>query len=334
MKRLIPLAVVALTALLAGCRSDVAELKFGTSVVADRVDYNTGSRIKPVYREGIIRLLTDAGIDPDKVRIGFDEDDYSNRTMLLTAPLFEGLSSPQKETLRQALNDILDARNTDFYLNLTLHRDAINTDDARLKEDSGTLEAAYRTQLTIDDAIIGLSYNLGSFYAAAFRGSRESEGDAYCSVAMNMSLALPFSDVELAEAETPADGTAEAAAQTTVLVRNAKGRAGRYSIPVEVAVTLAGQTPALQAKLDQHEVMLSTVFINSKSIELYRKEIRALEFLVGPIREVQHEYGRVSYLTLLNLKEQCRAMAAETMGRPFSFSMGESIDRLESVTVF
>ena len=345
MKRVVSLFVLVLAALSAGCRSDIAELKFATSVVAERVDYNTGSRIKPVYREGVIALLTEAGIDPDTVRISYDKDDYSGRTMVLNMPLFAGLSAAQENALRDALESIIKARDDDFYLNLTLRPEQIRSDAEDYREDVKTLATEYRTQLSIDDAIIGLSYSLGDMYAAALKGSRESEGEAFCSVAVNMSPALPFTDVDviyrpaeaIGESTASADNTADKASpipQGIVLVRRPESSHSRYNIPVDITVTLGDTTPAMQTKLDNKEVLLSTTFINSESVALYRKEIGAVEFQLGTMGTVQHQSRQMNYFSMQNLKEKCRFMAAERMGRPFSFTMGESIDRLESVTVF
>lgn len=354
MKQAVCCLMLLMAVLLAGCHSDIARLQFATSIVAEQVDYNTGSRIKPVYREGIIALMQQAGINPDKVRIRSDKSDFSGRTMELSAPLFDGLTPQQEDALRDALEGIIKAREDEFYLTLTLHPERIDADREH-HDDVQTLATDYRVKLEIDKAVIGLSYSLGDMYAAALSGSREGKGEAFCSIAVNISPALPFTDVDVIyqPAEAAAQNTPNEAAnreaasgeaeemvnsnvppvpQGMVLVRRPEGSHGAYKIPVDAVVTLAGTTPPLQKKLDNKEVLLSTAFINGDSVSLYRKDISALEFQLGSMGMISHRHRKVNYFAMQNLKEKCRAIAADSLGRPFSLSMGESIDRLESLT--
>ena len=324
MFRLSEIALIALVVLLTGCDSDFAELKFGSPVVADKVDYSNGSWIRPVYRQEIESILTAAGADPDLVKIHHDKDDYRGQTILLSTPMFGGITTEQKTAIKTALDSVVAGRSNSLNARFILHPQApdseiADTENESYREAVATLEAEYNTELTLDDVIIGIAYSLSDTYMAALQGNRESSGEALCTVSMTLSPLLPFRDIKIVSQDNQVTGFA--------LVKPMNRGFASYDIPADIHVDY----PLLQTKLDDKEALISTELTNSDQSSLNRGEIKTLEIQVGPIKEVKHQLGKMNNMSIFALKDTCRKMAAEKLGRPFTYSMGESFDRLESV---
>ncbi|TVV45406.1 hypothetical protein [Thalassolituus sp. C2-1] len=324
MFRLSEIALIALVVLLTGCDSDFAELKFGSPVVADKVDYSNGSWIRPVYRQEIESILTAAGADPDLVKIHHDKDDYRGQTILLSTPMFGGITTEQKTAIKTALDSVVAGRSNSLNARFILHPQApdseiADTENESYREAVATLEAEYNTELTLDDVIIGIAYSLSDTYMAALQGNRESSGEALCTVSMTLSPLLPFRDIKIVSQDNQVTGFA--------LVKPMNRGFASYDIPADIHVDY----PLLQTKLDDKEALISTELTNSDQSPLNRGEIKTLEIQVGPIKEVKHQLGKMNNMSIFALKDTCRKMAAEKLGRPFTYSMGESFDRLESV---
>ncbi len=324
MFRFAEIALIALVVLLTGCDSDFAELKFGSPVMADKVDYSNGSWIQPVYRQEIENILTAAGADPDLVKIHHDKDDYRGQTILLSTPMFGGITTKQKTAIKTALDSMVTGRSYSLKARFILHPQALDSEIAHTENESyreavATLEAEYHTELTLDDVVIGIAYSLSDTYMAALQGSRESSGEALCTVSMRLSPLLPFRDIKVVLQDDQVTGFA--------LVKPMNRGFASYDIPVDIHVDY----PLLQTRLDDKEALISTELTNSDQSLLNRGDIKTLEIQVGPIKEVKHQLGKMNNMSIFALKDRCRKMAAEKLGRPFSYSMGKSFDRLESV---
>ena len=324
MFRFSQVVLIGLAALLSGCDRDFAELKFGSSVVSDKVDYSNGSWIKAVYRQSIEQILADAGADSDLVKIHHDKDDYRGQTILLSTPMFGGITTGQKTAIKTALDTIIAGRSNRLNVRFTPHLQALDSEIADTENESyreaiASLEAEYNTQLTLDDVAIGIAYNLSDTYMAALQGNRESSGEALCTVSMTLSPLLPFSDIKVLQKDDHGTGFALVKAMNRGFIS--------YDIPADIHVDY----PLLQTRLDNKEALISTELTNSDQSPLNRLTIKTLEIQVGPIKEVKHQLGKMNSMSIFALKDTCRTMAAEKLGRPFTYSMGESFDRLETV---
>ena len=313
--------LVALTILLSGCDNDFAALEFGQSVTTERSVYNgSGNTIKPVYRDHLDALLRAEGIDPELVDMRADQASRG-LSVVLSTPIFGGISAEQQGTIKQALQNIIVGRTTPLGVHLTLRPNDMQTESAKYRQDAAALAQEYTTNLQVKDVQIGVSYGIADMLNSVMAGSKENKGEAFCSVSMTVDPQLPFIDLKVI---TSADGQ-----PTHALVKNYKNAYTRYSIPVDIVIA----QPDLQAKLASHEIQMSTDITHSSAGHLNRKGTKELELQLGTLGEITHEHTKVGYLTHGKLEEKCRQMAAAA-GRPFSYHMGDSLDRLTAVSFY
>lgn len=318
MRQLSRVTLLVTVLLLAGCNSDFATLTFGDRV-SDGLNYETGDRIKQVYHDEIGRLLKEVGIEDGAVRILENEDDSTRTSLILTTDRFGGISDEQKKQVVEALKKHIADRKETLGAIFTLQRDQMSQDMRRYAlEDAANLDPEYSLRLKPDDVLIGTSYGLRDMFAAAMEGRKDATSEATCSVALKVLASTPFRSIDVASE----DGSLAKVS----LTRLYSSRYGIYRIPATVTL----DQPELQTRLDNREIFLSTQLSNGAMSPLDKRPMSQVELFVGSLGEITHENAKVSYYEHAHLKQRCRDMAAG-LGRPFSFTFGDSLDRLEAV---
>ncbi|MDO6707577.1 hypothetical protein [Photobacterium sp. 1_MG-2023] len=320
------IGLMGLTLVLSGCGNDdvnFARLSFDHSVVDEdyRRDDNT---IQQVYMDGLHQIFKEAGIAPEDVKIHFDEEKLDSSSLLLSTSEKKQMTEAQKVAVQNALEQILADKKRTMTVRFSLRPEEMKTDKKEYREEAARLNKEYTTELTVKDVMVGISYNMLDSLLMAMQGTKRNEGEAFCTVALTLSPVLPFSGLVVNDKdEQPV---------STSLIRGH----GYYAYTVPADIQLGD--PHLQTKLDNSQIYLSTEITNSSQRYILRhnqgkRGLRQLEIELGSLGPVNHEYGKVTDYVSSSLDQKCRKMAAE-FGRPFSFSMGDSLDRLSSVAFY
>ncbi|MGE8499652.1 MAG: hypothetical protein ACN6O6_19280 [Pseudomonas sp.] len=313
---------VPLALLLSGCDKDFATLEFESRVQnnAYRVDVSAAN-IMSVYRLQLSDVLRKQGIDPEQVDMRLGESGGS--TIVFSTSMFKELEEARKAALHDALKAIVDGREQAIGVTFTLRPEDMEAGSAGVREQAVALPREYTTGLGVKDVLIGVSYGLTDVLNSALAGSRQTDSEAFCSVSMTVEPQLPFYDLRLFEREgKPAEA---------MLTKNLYTPYSRDHIPVDIAVDI----PELQAALASGDMEMSTQLTGDTAGGRVRNKrgISQLEILIGPLGQVSHEQAKVEYFSHTHLESKCREMAA-ALGRPFTYKMGDSLDRLRSVSVY
>ncbi|WP_330959337.1 hypothetical protein [Photobacterium sp. 53610] len=315
------IGIIGLTLVLGGCGNDVnvARLNFDRPV-ADGFSLNDDEKIQQVYLDGLHQIFKEAGIAPEVVKIHFDDEKRNVRSLLLSTSEKNKITETQKASIQSAFEKILADKKSTMNVRFLLRPEDMETEKAEYREEAARLKKEFTTELTVKEVMVGISYSMMDSFLMAMQGTTQTEGEAFCTVAMTLSPALPFSAIVVDHKDEKPVGMS--------VVRS------RYAVPTDIRLAY----PHLQAKLDNHQILLSTEITNNSPRESLRRiqgrgGMNQLEIELGSLGTVRHEYGKVDYSTSSSLDQRCRNMAAQ-LGRPFTFTMGDSLDRLESVTFY
>ncbi|KDM91654.1 hypothetical protein KCN56_14345 [Photobacterium galatheae] len=317
------IGLMGLTLVLSGCGNDdvnFARLSFDRAVVD--IDYRgRDDAIQQVYLDGLQQVFKAAGIAPEAVKIHLDEEKGDVTSLLLSTSLKDGITDAQKASIQSALKKIITDKSNGMDIRFTLRPSDMETEIKRHREEAARLNKEFNTRLIVKEVMVGISYDMREMMLSAMKGSTWSKGEAYCTVAMTVSPALPFSDIVVNHKEEKPVGMS--------LVRR-QGYSG-YALPTDIQLGY----PHLQAKLDSHQILISTEITNSAPGAFQRRNrgMKQMEIELGSLGAVSHESGKVNFSTSHSLDKRCRDMAIE-LGRPFTFAMGDSLDRLKSFTFF
>lgn len=319
MRRSLTYCCIAPILLLAGCGSDFATLEFDTSVRADAMQRGSSSaeQIATGYREGLIELLTEQGIDLGD--IDMEVPASRGNTIVLSTPAFGGLEESQKDALHNALQAIIEARDNPFEVTFSLLPDDIDTTSSEVRQKVAELPQEYTARLEVKDVMIGVSYGIGDMLQSVLTGTGQSQSVASCNVSLAVEPRLPFYDLRLFDSDPESSGYR--------LTKNLRSSYSRDHIPVDIAVNHS----ELQALLVSGDAVMSTNLTNSSESFRNNRGIRQLELLLGSLGQIRHEQATVDFSSHVSIKSRCREMAA-SLGRPFSNKMGDSLDRLSSVS--
>lgn len=143
---------------------------------------SSAEQITTGYREGLIELLTEHGINPDDVDMQVPA--RSGNTIVLSTPAFGGLEESQKDALHYALQAIIDARDNPLEVTFSLLPDGINTTSSEVRQKAAELPQEYTARLEVKDVMIGVSYGIGDMLQSALTGSGQTQSAASCNVSL------------------------------------------------------------------------------------------------------------------------------------------------------
>ncbi|CAM0555894.1 hypothetical protein EHLJMEHL_00982 [Vreelandella titanicae] len=300
--------------LLAGCDNEFATLEFN-----DRVN-KTDNTLSQNYRDELTALISEQGINPEDIKI--ETHSNNNESIVLKAPFFRKPDDNQMAALRDALQDIIDNKDTTLEVTFTILTDDLNDLSPEDKEIIETLEQEYTVDLEFKEPLIVVGQSFGDSLQAAFSQDGRTQSNASCSMVMTVEPALPFQELKLR-------GGSEDELEY-IFIKNVRGGYITHSVPVEITT----RNQQLQEALENFDVAILT---NIRSGELRRElgnardGIQQLELDLGPMGTVRHENGAVSSSQMWSLKNKCGNISLP-YGRPFTYEYGESLDRLESVS--
>lgn len=301
---------------LSGCDKDFATLIFAESVYPDL----GGKGYKLVYREQLDLLLHKQGIDPAQVSM---RTEANGRELILETPLFGGLEPPQMALLQQALQKIIDQRDQGLKVEFTLRPDDLVSDKPEYHQQAAGLPLRYPVNLKVSKPLIGLSYGFRNKLYAIAQGTENEKRtqEMSCYIAFTVEPALTFYGLDNERSES-------GEITGSYLTKTYRSSYTRYDIPVDIQV----QEPRIQRHLDEKKIFFSTQLTHGR-YRINRKGITELELYIGSMGEVEHVNGQVNYLKHRKLKKQCQEMAV-SFGRPFTYTMGESLDRLQKISFY
>lgn len=296
---------VAVTSLLAaglvGCSQPVefSRLTFDQSVREDRgQEWRESDKVLLDYRCPLIRLLMDHDIDPKKVSMRVDpEDDHS----VILSAAEKVIDQPGMAGFTHDLKAIAEAR-----LPLTLTFDLALPDDHESR--------TYTVNVKLGRVELSHAYGLGHAFSDALTRSRPVT-EAHCAVAAEISPTIPIKYFDFRSDE------AGKSHQLVVSLDDYKG---------EVDADLTFSHQGLQALIESGEIAVSMPVDSSARSDMFQGRLGQIDLKLGPLGKVEHSSGRVDRVRHSSLRLKCREMAL-SHGRPFTFFMDDSLDRLVSV---
>lgn len=305
--------------LISGCDKDFATLTFERSVRTDRDGLGHQDAILPDYREQLAELIRAQGVDPDLVRPRVT--DGIGRKVVLSEPIFGGLEPEQKAALQQAFEDIVKQREKPIGMTVILRPENMEHATETTRQKAAELPRQYDTKVELHDVALSISFGLGDMLNAAMQGARAMNSQSYCNVTARVKPALPFFQLMTGESEQKS--------VAFLLVKSITSPYSRDSIPADVRFESAN----LQALLEQEKIVISSNLTENTQSFRNSRGLTQFEILIGQMGIIQHEHSKVDIYSHNSLKTECEAMAS-ALGRPFSFHMGDSIDRLASVIFY
>lgn len=293
-----------------GCSQEFASLHFERDV-SRSISLSEGD-VSLSYSETLRNELVSQGIDLDQVAI---TPDVSDPRILHIRLLTRSFDPQRKGELRRFLEARLaDRAIASFGATLQAHTEHAST-AAGFKRPQRSpipsrLELAPVGQHRIEIV------RFGDLISTVL----EKESDMYCDFIYTLKDRFPYRSVRLlSEGERKADG--EINAEVVYLVFSRDAADGFEIIP---------------ASLKFHDENLMRL-VNSGKVEIraikppFNRGPSEFSFITGGLGRNVHDRGSVSSGALNFYRSECEKLGAH-LGRPFSFFMGDSLDRLVSVT--
>lgn len=299
---------------LAACNpvQDFSRLTFDIPVQANR-GY-TGSdpeKVNLTYAMSIINLLKEHDIDPKAVKMRVDRE--NSHTVILS--IHESGSHEEKlESFEGALKDIVHARGI-LPLKLTLNVYPPSPDKAG--SGSKTLEVLHGREVEVSLEGLGLShtYGMAETLQDAVSGT-QPQAEAFCSVTAKLSPALPFTYLQ-----ERARGAGE----------NGRFTASTKSYSGEFHADLVFNDENLRKMVENQDVLLAMPFDSSAKVSMFKGHLNQIALHIGSVGTFDFSHAGVDSVTRSRLRNRCEDLAVK-MGRPFTFVIGDSLDRLASVS--
>lgn len=298
--------------LISGCDKDFASLTFEHSLSAS---HNMSGEIASRHREALAELFRAQGIDP--AMIGMRTKNSQGRTVVLSEPFFGGLEPDRKQVLQQALQSIIDARGKPVGVILTLHPQDMQGASDSDKRKAAELPEQYHLKVTLGEAEVAVHFGISDMLDAALQKQTTMSSEGFCAVAAESEAALPFKQLVT---KVNDDGS---------LAYTLQGGYSHPGFPTELPVDVQFDDPALQSLLEQGRISLVPP-INAFST---LKQHIPFSITTGSLGEIQHDAGKIDYISMNSLKVNCANMTTE-LGRPFTYHMGVSVDQLTSFRFF
>ncbi|WAF87810.1 hypothetical protein NRL37_10295 [Metapseudomonas otitidis] len=312
--RILALPLLVTTLLLGGCDSDFATLTFERSV--RKAPF--GDELLPVYREQLEALMQAQGIDPTRITPRIKNS--LGTELVLSEPIFGGLEPAQKTALQAALKAIVDARQAPLDMHLTLHPDDMPPSLPSAREKALELPREYDAHFTLDAVSLSVAFGMTDLVNAALKGSLNMQSEVMCNVTAQFEPALPFIGMKVPEEEGP---------YRTLMVKDLASAYSYDEIPVEVRFA----DPDLQALVSQQKVQVTSAITDRSTPFRNKRGLKQFEFIIGPVGTVNHENAKVDFHSHTDLAVKCEHLAG-ALGRPFSYKLGDSLDRLASVVFY
>lgn len=296
--------------LLSGCDNNFATLTFGQPVISDPYGHGSPSaeRILPAYRDPLLELFHTQGVKPGTISMSTP----TNNSIVLSEPWFGGLDKKQRAGLQDAIQAIIDSRSNPLEATFSIK----NRTSSHIRTKSATSQ--HDVGLTVKGVVISISYGAREILGSALNNSAQMQSEAFCNVSMGVEPELPFNALHLQQRKDEPS--------VYLLSKSSFPPSNRKSVTTDISVN----PPELQTLIDSRQVVFSTNLTNKASSFGNHSGIKQLDLLLGPLGPVSHEQAEISYEAQTKLEAQCRDMAAK-LGRPFTFSLGHSLDRLQSV---
>lgn len=298
--------------LLSGCDKDFASLTFENSLSARR---DMSGEIAPRHREALADLFGANGIDP--AIIGMRTKNPQGTIIVLSEPFFGGLEPAQKQVLQKALQSIIDARGKPVGLTLTLHPQDMHDASDSDKRKAAELPEQYHMKVTLGKAEIAVSFGISDVLDAALQKQTTMNAEGFCAVTAESEAALPFKQLSTRVND---DGS---------LSYMLQGGYSQPEFPAELPVDVQFDDPALQSLLDQGKISLVSPIDAFAAL----KQKTPFSMTTGSLGEIQHDAGKIDYMSMNYLKVKCADMTT-ALGRPFTYHMGVSTDQLTSFRFF
>lgn len=294
---------------LVGCEQnqEFSRLTFEKSVQAYQgyaaADSN---QVSSSYRTPITELLNEHGIDPAEVTMQIDSE--SDRSVVLS--IREGSANQKKLTdFHDSLKHIVLAREN-LPLTLSLNLDLPTPDSA---EDAEEVRD-YEVEVNFDGVELIHSYGFGNAFVDALEG-RKPQTEVECAIVARLNPSVP---IEYFDLRTDDPG---------------KGHQFVVSLdpyPDEMHADLIFNDHGLQNKVENKDVLVSMPVDSRAKSDMFMGRLDQINLRLGSLGKVEHKNGRVAMDTHANLRTRCNKLAI-SMGRPFTFFMGNTLDRLVSV---
>lgn len=307
--------LLTLALLLSGCREDFATLHFPVSVRSDPTSgpQYTDTLVHEKYTKLIYDAISARGIEPDAVVLERVKD---QDTLILLRLADGSLSDDQRNTLRVVFDEVIQARNgSSLKLSLDL---AEENGDAPDREHARTVDFTLDVQPEIEliSKLAGIWGNGFQRMASAFKYGIGDE--VKCQLSANL---LPDPALRITAYE--ANAKTRENAIVTLLTSTER--------PAKVSAQWRFQDPALMDAIRSGQVNVSpstsiTTHDNRRTWMVVDQV--ALEF--GSIGQQTIHPGQLGSTNPDAMEELC-ARKGETLGRPFSFYLGDSLDRLSRI---
>ena len=311
-KRYIIVAVI-VGALLLRLDDDFATLRFGDSV---RPDSGHGE-MKLIYREQMEQLILAAGINPDKVTMRVQGRDD---TLVLSTRMIRGIDDSQKAAIQRALKTRLDGRARDIQARFTLLPDQMPGQREAFVQAVKAIPQTYEADLVFDKVLLGIRYDAPQPGSTSTPLQPKRSGEVSCNLGFRVEPFLPFANMK-------SEFRQEGQAPYVTLGKSDLSPYRYFPVPVELNFTQA----EMQAYWQQGQLLPSTELSGGPNNLNNRKGVELMELQLGSLGKITHTGKQVSYYQHQSLKKRCLNQAAE-LGRPFTFFVGDSLDRLEQFT--
>ncbi|AQZ94160.1 hypothetical protein ACFSB1_04685 [Halopseudomonas phragmitis] len=306
------LLCLVLIGMLAGCSQDFARLTFEESARADRHWSKPASKpeVFAAYKQAIVGQLQEQGIEPTKVSMRIDPDD--DHSVILS--ISNGGAQPEQlQAFQQSLQAIVEAREA-LPLTVTFNLSRQPGGQEETEADSEEL-GSYQAEMTLGRVVLSHSYGLGDMLAAALTGNSGARSSVFCNISVKLEPHLPFNYLAYKLDEDSEEG------------RYVVGRRSSEILNAELQFNNA----RLQAMLDNDEVGISPPVESRGRASMFSGRLNQIDLQLGPVGDVRHQSGKIDSIVHSRLRGQCSELAIG-LGQPFSFYMGNTIDRLTAVS--
>ncbi|HCW90363.1 MAG TPA: hypothetical protein DHU56_09980 [Marinobacter sp.] len=300
--------------MLMGCEQnqEFSRLTFEKSAQAYRgYTASDSDQVSSNYRNRITELLREHGIDPAKVTMQIDPE--NERSVVLS--IREG-SADEKQLagFRDSLERIALAReNLPLMLSFNLHLPPPGNDTSG----SEALEdvPGFEVEVNFDGVQLVHSYGVGEAFVDALE-RRQPQTEVSCVVETRLNPPVPIEYFKL---------------RTSNLGKGHQFVVGLDPYPGEMNADLVFNDHSLQNMVESLDVLVSMPVDSGAKSDMFMGRLDQIDLRIGSVGKVEHKNGRVAMDTHAILRERCRKLAID-MGRPFTFFMGDTLDRLVSVS--
>lgn len=307
--------LLAFVLVLTGCKEDFATLHFPESVKSDSASgpQYTDTLVHEKYKKLIADAVSAKGIDPDAIVLERVKDQDQLILLRLTD---NSLSDVQRSTLRSLFNEVIQSReSSSLRLSLDFEEEKGASPD---REQARTIDLAIDVHPKIEftSRLAGIWGDGFNHMASAFKYGIADE--VKCQLLADL---LPNPALRI----TTYEPSSKSSENASVTLLTDTGR------PAKVNIQWRFQDPALTKAVHSGRVnILPSTSITNREKRTTWLEVDqvALEFAsIGEQTIQPGQIGRTDHSTM----EMLCSKKGEALGRPFSFYLGDSLDRLSRI---